>query len=269
MNNKIFLCFLIAAPVFFGVRCSCGDNPAASKPEPTGAVYAKVLVGEVGSLAKARAINLAKLYLEISAIGEATLKDSFGLSGSGQQTMERIFSDIKVKTWQAKAWTVDQAGKVIHSDSMTFAVVENDTVDANLNLPAKYSMMVAKFFPISDSATSAKVIVNGVAVADSVFGKNAPFDTLRLFFDYLPASPSPGTPAAIRLDVRGNWVDPDTLLWTGQKTINIISGADINEAINLAWVGPQVGGVDMTVIIGRVAVVIVNGVVQPRPNTAP
>jgi hypothetical protein len=237
--------------------------------EPTGSVHARVFIDRIGSLAKSQAISLTKAYLEISATGEAALLDSFSLSGVGQQTVGRIFSDIKVKTWQAKAWTKDQNGTVIHLDSITFAVVENDTVDASLSLLARYSMLEAKFFPISDSATSAKVIVNGVVVADSVFGKNAPFDTLRLFFDYLPASLSPGTPATIRLDVRGNWVDPDTLLWTGQKVINVISGVDVNDAINLTWVGPQVGGVDMTVIIGRVATVMVNGVVQPRPNTTP
>jgi hypothetical protein len=44
---------------------------------------------------------------------------------------------------------------------------------------------------------------------------------------------------------------------------------DLNDVINLSWVGPQVGGVDITVFIGKVATVIVDGVVQPRPNTTP
>ena len=249
------------------IGCAPQQNPVALEKNPTGTVSAKTFIGSVGSFAKIQAINLTKIYLELTAVGETTLRDSFNLTGSGSQTVERIFSDIKVKTWTAKAWTVDQKGRVIHSDSITFAVVENDTVNANLNLAARYSMMEAKFYPISDSATSAKIIVNGIVVADSVFGKNASFDTLRLFFDYLSASPSPGTSSTIRLDVRGNWVDPDTLLWTGQKVINVISGVDVNDAINLTWVGPQVGGVDMTVIIGRIATVVVNGVVQPRPNT--
>jgi hypothetical protein len=266
--KKTLLYLLLAMPIFLGVRCSC-DDPVSSVNDSSGSVHTKVFIDRIGSLAKTQAISLTKAYLELSAVGEATLKDSFNLLGYSQQTVDQIFSDIKVKTWKAKAWTIDQNGNVIHFDSTTFAVVENDTIDVNLNLSARYSMLEVKFFPISDSATSASVVVNGVVVADSVFGKNATFDTLRLFFDYLPASLSPGTSATIRLDVRGDWVDLDTLLWTGQKVINVISGVDVNDAINLAWVGPQVGGMDMTVIIGRVAAVVVNGVVQPRPNTTP
>jgi hypothetical protein len=266
--RRFLLYAFVAAVGLFGGRCSC-DNTVSSVDEPTGSVHAKVFVDRIGSLAKAQAISLIKAYLEISAEGEATLKDSFDLSGSGQQTVDRIFADIKVKTWQAKAWTKDQNGTIIHLDSTTFAVVENDTIDANLNLSARYSMLVAKFYPISDSSKSAEVWVNGTLVADSTFGKNAPFDTLRLYFDYLPASPSPGTAATIIMNVRGDWVDPDTLLWTGQDVINVISGQDINRTINLSWVGPQVGGVDMTVVIGKVGTVMVDGVVQPRPNTGP
>lgn len=266
--KKAFLYLLLVTPILLGIRCSC-DNSVSSASESTGSVRAKVFVDRIGSLAKTSAITLVKAYLELSATGEVTLKDSFDISGISQQTVSKIFPDIKVKTWQAKAWTKDQAGVVIHMDSTTFAVVENDTIDANLNLSAKYSMLVAKFYPISDSSKSAEVWVNGVMVADSVFGKNAPFDTLRLYFDYLPASPSPGTAATISLKVRGDWVDPDTLLWTGQDIVNVISGQDISKTINLAWVGPQVGGVDMTVVIGKVGTVLVDGVVQPRPNSGP
>ncbi|MDD4902386.1 MAG: hypothetical protein PHE24_04580 [Patescibacteria group bacterium] len=269
--NKLLSFVLLAAIGVFYNSCSCGKGPTASVAEPTGAISAKIFIGPVGFLAKTQAgtaINLTKAYLEIMS-GADTLKDSFDLTGSAQQSKEKIFGDIHVKTWKAKAWTIDQNKKIIHADSTTFAVVENDTVGVNLNLSANYSMFVAKIFPISDSATSVEVYVNGVLVADSVFGKNASFDTLRSYFDYLPASPTPGTSATIKINVRGDWVDADTLLWTGQKVINVISGVDLNESINLAWVGPQVGGVDITVIIGKVATVIVDGVVQPRPNTTP
>jgi len=266
--KKLFLFTFIALVGLFGGRCSCND-PVSSSGEKTGAVSALIVVEKIGGLAKAQAINLAKAYVEISAEGETTLKDSFDLSGSEEQTKKKIFSDIKVKQWKAKAWTKDQIGTVIHSDSVNFTVRENDTVDVSLNLSAKFSMLTATYAPISDSATSCELWVNGVKVADSIFGQNSGLSQVRLNFDYLPASPSPGTPATVEMKIYGKWAGESALLWTGSMVINVISSQDINQTVSLAWVGPQVGGVDIEIVIGRIGTVTAEGNVQPRPNTSP
>ncbi len=272
--RSFIACSLIVS--FLALLAGCSkNNPVSEEATLTGSVNATVYLEKVGSLGKARAlgktsaISLSKGYLLISADGENDLLDSMDLSGSSQQNMNKIFSDIKVKLWKAVAWTVDQNDSIIHKDSTTFTIVENDTVDVNLNLSAKYSMFEARIFPISDSAKNAEVLVNGELVVDSTFGKSSSLDTVKMFFDYLPASPSPGTSVTIKMNIRGDWIDADTLLWTGEKTFDVISGSDLNETIVLNWVGPEVGGADISVVIGKVGTVVVDGEIQPRPNSGP
>jgi hypothetical protein len=264
--KNFFLYVTIAAFAMFG-RCSCDkNNPAASTDSPTGAIEAKVIIWNVGSLNKTKAISLVKGYLQLSSAGENVRLDSFALAGNSQITIDKIFSDLKVKTWSAKAWSIDSKGMVIHSDSTTFTVIENDTVDVPLSLSAKYEQMPMYIHPISDSAKRVVVAVNGVNVIDTTFGKNSGIDTLKLNYDYLLASPG-GTVNSISMKIYGDWIDSDTLLWTGQDTVLVKSGVDIKKVIPLAWVGPQIGGVDISIIFGFIGTTSVYGTVQPRPNS--
>jgi hypothetical protein len=227
-----------------------------------------VKLGKTGSLAKASEISLDTLMLDLSATGEASIHQDIAVSGHDQQTVNTTIELAAGKTWKAKGWTRDLAGMIVHLDSTTFTVLENDTIDISLSLPARYSMISATFLPISDSAKSCELWLNGAMVADTVFGKNSGFSEVRLEYDYIPASLSPGTANTILLNIRGDWIATDTLLWSGQGVINVISGEDISQTINLAWVGPQVGGGDVSVVIGKVATITVSGQVQPRPNTS-
>ncbi len=265
--KKTIIYGVVAIAGLLGIGCSHKSNPAASAGTRFGSADAVVIVGPVGSLAKTEAIDLSKGYLRLSAAGETTRLDSFTLSGNAQADHEKIFSDLKVKSWQAKAWTVDVKGTVIHSDSVNFTVLENDTVAVTLTLAAKYSQMSGQIYPISDSASECVVWVNGSKVIDTAFGKNSSIDTLKLSYDYLAASVAPGTPDTVVMNVFGDWIDRDTLLWTGHGIVSVVSGVDTSVTIPLAWVGPKIGGADVDLVFGKIGTVTVNGEVQPRPNS--
>jgi hypothetical protein len=104
-------------------------------------------------------------------------------------------------------------------------------------------------------------------VADSVFGKNSGLDTVKLVFDYLPALVDPGAANILVLNIYGDYIDQDVLLWTGQTTINTIASSDQGESLSLAWVGPQIGDANIIIVIGKIGTVTVTGEVQPRPGS--
>jgi hypothetical protein len=266
---KVKKIYFIALLAIF-LNCSHHSSPV-SVNTATGAVDVKVFIGPVGMLSKAQTsisgISLAKEYLQLSAVGEPTRLDSFTFSGHSQIELEKIFSDLRVKTWMLKAWTIDALSNVIHSDSSAFTVVENDTVVDSLYLSAKYSEMSAKIYPVSDSAKKCQITVNGALVIDTAFGKNSGIDTLRVMYDYLLASLTPGSSNTVSIKIYGDWIDQDTLLWSGSSTFNVISGVDASIVIPLTWVGPKYGGGDLILVFGRIGTVTVNGVVQPRPNS--
>ncbi len=266
MRNILLYCLIGAIGVIYS-SCSCSKSPTASNGAGYGSVAALINVGPVGSLAKAANIQLREGYLQLSATGQGTRSDSFPLSGNAQVQINKIYADLRVTAtpWNVKAWSVDVNGKVIHSDSTTCTVIENDTVNVTLNLPSKYSQLPVRIFPVSDSMTEVKITVNGVKVADSVFAKNSGFDTLKLAYDYLAASPS-GTLNTILIQAYGDWITQDTLLWSGQDTVTVVSGANIGRLIQLLWVGPKIGGVSISIIYGAIGTVSVDGIVNPRPK---
>jgi hypothetical protein len=263
--KKFFLFFVVAVIGLLGGRCSCDKGPTASNGLSTGAVEARVDFGTVGSLGKTQVITLVKGYLQLSSVGEPTRNDSCNLTGNSQIQVGKIFSDLKVKTWQLKAWSVDSKGVVIHSDSTTYTVIENDTGIVSLSLAAKCAQMPVQIYPLSDSVKRAVVIVNGAKVIDTIFGKNSGIDTLKLGYDYLLAS-SAGIVNTISMKLYGDWIDQDTLLWTGQDTVLVKSGIDISKIVPLLWVGPKIGGLDITNIFGKIGTVTAYGIVQARPK---
>jgi hypothetical protein len=266
VRNLLLYCLIGAIGVVYS-SCSCQKSPTASSGAEYGAVEAMINVGPVGSLEKAANIQLREGYLQLATAGETTRLDSFSLSSNVQVQVSKTYSDLRVTTtpWNIKAWSVDVNGKVIHSDSTTCTIIENDTVKVTLNLPAKYSQLPVRVFPVSDSMTEVKITVNGVKVADSVFAKNSGFDTLKMSYDYLQASPS-GILNTILIQAYGDWITQDTLLWSGQDTVTVISGANISRLIQMLWVGPKIGGVNVAIIYGAVGTVSVDGIVNPRPK---
>jgi hypothetical protein len=156
---------------------------------------------------------------------------------------------------------LDQNSLIIHSGDTIFTLPVGDTVEIPLFLDALYSMLVANYFPLHDSVTRCELQVDGYTQADSSFaGQSLAGDTVTLSFDYLTASPS-GSPHRIDLKVYGETEGSEELLYTGDTTINVLSGEDVNYLVVLSYVGSDttIGASTIIVTLGEAGTVTVNG----------
>jgi len=257
--KRLFVGLLLSG--FFLFSCSKSPNNPVDRSDP-GSANITVEVGKVGVLGKIRNIELSKLYISLTAPGEIPIYDTINLSGNGQQTISKTYSDLAslLKTWTLLAESRDVDGVVIHSGSTQFIVPARNTISVALNLDAKYSMLKANFFPIRDSVTRCELLVDGSKVDDSSFAKQALLgDTVRLSNNYLTT----GISQRVKLDVYGIMWGFDTLLYTGDTAITPLPGINASYTITLRWVGPGPlpGGASMTVVLGAIGTVVINGII--------
>jgi hypothetical protein len=219
-------CILISVSLLFLHLACINRHPTDSASEAPGLLELTVKLGDVGSLAKQKTIDLNTLTLILAAPGEDTIFSKTLLNGNTRQTITKTFADMaSIKKWDVTAIATDKDGATIHSGTTTFVINPRDTAIVTLELAAKYSMLKANFFPIRDSVNACLLIVDGSVVADSSFKwTELRGDSVKLSFDYLTASPE-GIEHTIRLDVRGIVWGDDTLLYRGDTVITVISGA--------------------------------------------
>jgi len=268
---QMLKCLLASALFFMFFSC---DLPTPPVSKDTGSAQVSIVIGKIGALAKKTAIELDTLYVTLSAPGETTIEDKFPISGNSQQTITKTYDNLAslVKTWTLTAVAKDVNGVTIHSGSTSFVVPARDVIPVTLDLAAQYSMLKANFYPIRDSVTRCELLVDAAVVDDSSFAKQSCLgDTVKLAYDYLSASPSPGKAHAIRMDVYGDMWGLDTLLYSGETAIDVISGQNASYTIVLNWVGPSApppGAATMTVVLGAVGTVTINGeIFKPVPDT--
>lgn len=231
-------------------------------PGQAGSANVTVQIGKIGTLSKTAAstpMALCSLRVTLTASGETPIYWVTPISGTGPITVSRTVNGLPEKIWSASAETRDNRNILIHSGSTSFTIVRKQTANVNLALASKYSMLIAKFFPIRDSVNRCVLIVDGTTRGDSAFAKQAHVgDTIPLRYDYL----STGATHLIAMRTRGIMWGIDTLLYSADTSIAVTAGIDASFRVTLKWVGPAKpppGQAEMFVSVGSVGTVTVQG----------
>ncbi len=274
-STLIHLFIGLLAPAFL---VNCGQSPtsvAAKGPdkEMDAVVKSTVVLGKVGALSKEANINLVKLVLTAvsSATPPDTVRDTSSVSGNAQVTVLRSLTLAPLRNWVVNAKSLDAKDSVIHSGaSASFFVKPADTADVTLNLTSRFAMYEARFNTLPDSISSSVsntgkdklnlnrvvLLVDGVIKADSVLasGYFSANQSVNVFWDYI----TPGS-HTVTLEAYGVMHTYSGKLYSGASTFTVTAGTDDTRAVTLNWVGPTTGTGKLTVTLGKVGKVIVNG----------
>lgn len=266
-RNRVLLLISGVAAAALSTMLSCADTPTGSDSRGSGSAEVTVAIGRIGTLAKTQDIQLENLILEFTASGEDTVRDTIVLSPTSTQAVHTVDGLTAPTDWSVQATSLDEQDSVVHNGSTTFTTVPADTVDVSLDLASNFSHLRVAFCALPDSVDRVAVVVNGDTVCDSV--GSAPGDTVRLAFDYLPAT-SGGTDNDISLLAFGQYWDYDGVLYQADTTLSTVSGDDASHNMLLMWVGPNAapeGAVTMTVSLGVTGTTNINGIFQPAVPT--
>jgi hypothetical protein len=274
-STTINLIIGLLAPAFFA-NCGSGPSSVAGKSdqqEINATVKSTVVLGKVGVLSKASTITLTKLVLTAvsSATPPDTVRDTSTVSGNSQVSVLRVLTLAPLRNWVVNAKSMDGKDSVIHSGaSSSFFVKPADTADVSLNLTSRFAMYEARFNSLPDSISSSLpgtgkdklnlnrvvLLVDGVIKADSVLasGYFAGNQSVNVFWDYI----TPGT-HTVTLEAYGTLHTFSGKLYSGASTFAVTAGNDDTRSVTLNWVGPTTGTGKLTVTLGKVGKVIVNG----------
>jgi hypothetical protein len=204
-------------------------------------------------------MTLCSLKVTLTATGETPIHWVTPVSGTGAVTISRTFTGLPEKNWLASAETRDNRNMIVHAGSKSFTIVRKKTTSVSMSLSSKYSMLIAKFFPIRDSVNRCILLVDGIIEGDSTFVKQQLLgDTIPLRYDYVTT----GATHVISLRARGGMWGIDTLLYSGDTSITVMAGTDAPFRVTLKWVGPAKpppGQGEMFVSVGSVGTVVVLG----------
>jgi hypothetical protein len=281
-TRSLKLMIALTAPFLFA---ACGESPVASNPahgsaavsQPSapGNVNASVLLGKVGALRKTSAISLTRLVLTAvsSATPQDTVNDTVAVTGNDAVTVTRSLTLKPLRDWVISAKSLDMKDSVIHSGStVSFYVRPADTTAVSLNLTSRFAMYQANFNALPDSISSTtpgtgkdklnlnRVVlkVDGEIKADSLAsGYFAAGQNVSVYFDYI----TPGS-HTVTLEAYGIMHTYSGILYSGSSTFTVAAGNDDTRSLSLGWVGPTTGTGALTVTLGKVGTVVVNGVVS-------
>jgi hypothetical protein len=254
----------------------CGSAPAEPAVNADKVAQARcsttVVLGKVGALAKTGNIALSKLViLGVSAATPPdTVRDTSSVSGNAQVTVSRVFTLKPLRNWILTAKSLDAKDSVVHQGSTaSFYVKPADTAVVSLNLASRFAMYQANFNSLPDSISSStsgtgkdaikikRVVMklDGVIKADSsAAAQFAGGQSVSVFFDYVGI----GTHAVV-LEAYGDLNTFSGLLYSGATTFSVSAGTDDTKAVTLAWVGPTTGSGKISVTLGKVGKVTLNG----------
>jgi hypothetical protein len=254
------LMFCLAMIVF----SSCHDEPTQpSQTAQSGSAKITIVVNKVGVLSKPARnadISLVMLFITLSTTGEESINDTIPLPHDGSTTVTGTYNDLAAnKKWTVSARSSDLNDSTIHSGSIKFTVLPNQRTAVTLDLTAKYSILIAKFYPIQDSVNRVQILLDGSSIADSSFPKQTLVgDTVMLKYDYLTTA----TTHTILFNVFGDYGGSGILLYQGAYTLTAVPGENLSCSVPLNWVGPIIrpaGGGDFTVLMGTVGRILVKG----------
>jgi hypothetical protein len=279
--NKTFLFRLLLAAYAALVLLHCGAAPTGNTPEGGGGgakfdgpARFTVSLGKVGVLSKASAISLKRLVLTAvsSATPADTVRDTVSLSGTADAvTVQRLVKLKPLLNWTVKAKTLDQRDSVIHQgDSPAFSVKPGDTAEVKLTLASRFSMYQAVFTNLPNSigtnqAGTEKMGVNinklvlkidGQVKKDTVLatGYFQGGQTVTLHYDYV----TPGS-HTVTMEAHGAITGYAGPLFAGGSVFTTAGGVDSAQPVTLNWVGPSTGVEQVTLILGRIGKVTLNG----------
>lgn len=185
-------------------------------------------------------IDLENLVLTLSCSDEDTIYDTTMLSGTGGEDFTINVGNLAApKQWRVTAASYDQNDSCIHFGSESFITEPADTVDVALNLSARYSMLRVSFIGIPDSVLALSVILNGAVTLDTSFTVAGSTDTAVLWYDYIDASPE-GNNHLVSMRIRGVYHGINTILFSADTSISVVSGEDHEYTVTLGWVGPYI-----------------------------
>lgn len=281
MQKQLTLVKALIALTAPALLLNCGANPNIASvdkdpvqlEEANGAVKSTVILGKVGALSKSATINLSRLVLEAvsSATPADTVRDTASVSGNDAVTVLRTLTLKPLRNWTVSAKSLDAKDSVVHTGtSAAFFVKPADTSAVSLNLTSRFAMYQANFNTLPDSIASSAsgtgkdklnlkrmvLKVDGVILSDSLLlsGYFAGGANVSLYFDYI----TPGS-HTVTLEAYGALHTYSGILYSGSSTFSVTAGNDDTRAVTLNWVGPTTGTGKLTVTLGKVGIVIVNG----------
>ncbi len=256
----------LIAPAFLA---NCGQSPSSL---PSGnldganaTVKSTVVLGKVGTLSK----------LILTAVSSAspadTVRDTSTVSGNSQVTVIRNLTLAPLRNWTVTAESRDAKDSVIHTGATSpFFVKPADTASVTLNLTSRFAMYEANFNTLPDSISSStsgtgkdklnlnRVVlkVDGVIKSDSLLatGYFSANQSVKVLFDYI----APGA-HTVTLEAYGVLHAYSGILYSGASTFTAVAGVDDTKSISLNWVGPTTGTGKLSVTLGKVGKVTVNG----------
>ncbi len=225
-----------------------------------------IVVNKVGVLSKEAMkadITLKTLFVTLSADEEESINDTIPLPHDGSAIVCGIYENLTAnKIWTVFARSSDLNDSTIHSGSTKFTILPDQAVPVTLDLTAKFSVLVARFYPIRDSVNRVQVLLDGYSVADSLFPKQMMVgDTVTLEYNYLTTA----IPHDITLNVYGDYEGNNMLLYQGTYTLTAMPGENITCTVTLNWVGPIIhpaGDGIITVMLGSIGNAILKGELQ-------
>ena len=246
---------LLLLPYLFLMIFSCSET---IEPEiTTGTTQLNITLNNVGELSKASEIQLADLYIHMNK-GALNVHDTISLNGNAEVLVSQSYVDMSEGLWSVHIESKDATGEVIHADSTTFTVLPDYTIDVDLTLISKYSMLIANFNGITDGVYRCELLLNEVMVADSSFTPQDVLDfNITLGYDYLAT----GESHTISLDAYGEYESTEYLFYTCDTTIDVVAGEDMTYALEMLWVGPYgalEGNAVLEVIIGASGTINMN-----------
>lgn len=266
-----YLTIAATSLVFAGCFTSPSDDRAAAPAQRDGVVKSDILLGKVGALSKQAAIDLRKVRFTLVSSAADTVRDSATVSGNAQVAVNKVWNLKPLRTWTLTARSYDAKDSVVHSGSTApFFVKIADTVAVSLSLASRYTMYEARFNSLPDSISSAQagtgkeklnlnrvsLKIDGAVRADSATasGYFAGNQDVTVHFDYI----TPGAHTVV-LEASGRLNGFEGVLYRGTAEVNVAAGVDESRSVTLNWVGPTTGSGSLTVTLGRVGKVTVNG----------
>ncbi|MEO6097103.1 MAG: hypothetical protein ABIW76_16055 [Fibrobacteria bacterium] len=277
LNRRIILIRICLAAAVSLPLWNCGTAPVAEAgPDAATLVQATatttVILGKVGALAKANTINLSRLIVTgtSNAVPADSFKDTTAVSGNTQVTITKNYTLKPLRSWTLAAKTLDAKDSIIHTGTTaSFYVKPADTAAISLNLASRFAMYQANFNSLPDSISSStpgtgkdavkikRVVMklDGAIKADSsVSGQFSGGQSVSVFFDYVGIGSH-----GVVLEAYGDLNTYSGLLFSGTSTFTVSAGTDDTKSITLGWAGPTTGTGKLSVVIGKVGKVTING----------
>jgi hypothetical protein len=256
MLKGLFSVFVLSLFLF----ASCGRSGNSVNPitnSEKGKANIMVKSGSIGGFKKSRVIELRDIDITLSVVGQTSITQTLSLSGSGSSTASSLFEGLEPDiVWTVTATSYDTNDIVIHDGSTTFTALADTTVEVSLSLDALYSMLNANYTNLGQDMDSCILLVDAVVVGSHVLTQtDINSGSVIVSYDYVTTN----IEHTITLNIYGTKWQESGLFYTGSIVMTPTPGSNINESITLVYVGPGKGRANVTVNIGSIGTITIDG----------